>query len=120
VNLTGVIRTVSATLAHVRATRGYYLLVSSAAAFTALPGMAAYCAAKAGVEHFGNALRLELAGSGVSVGTAHPSWVDTDLVRDARRDLTTFRQVQRRLPWPMNQTVPVEQCARALVRAIER
>ena len=119
VNLTGVIRTVSATLPHMRA-GGYYLLVSSAAAFTALPGMAAYCAAKAGVEHFGNALRLELAGSGVAVGTAHPSWVDTDLVRDVRADLPSFRETQRRLPWPMNRTTSVEQCARALVAAIER
>jgi NAD(P)-dependent dehydrogenase (short-subunit alcohol dehydrogenase family)/pimeloyl-ACP methyl ester carboxylesterase len=119
VNLTGVIRTVSATAAHVRKTRGYYLLVSSAAAFSALPGMAAYCAAKAGVEHFGNVLRLELAGDGVGVGTAHPSWVDTDLVRDARDDLPSFRSNQTRLPWPMNRTVPVEQCAQALVRAIE-
>jgi NAD(P)-dependent dehydrogenase (short-subunit alcohol dehydrogenase family)/pimeloyl-ACP methyl ester carboxylesterase len=120
VNLTGVIRTVNATAPYVRDARGYYLLVSSAAAFTALPGMAAYCAAKAGVEHFGNALRLELAASGVDVGTAHPSWIDTDLVRDARRDLATFRETQRRLPWPMNRVVSVEECAQALVRAIER
>jgi NADP-dependent 3-hydroxy acid dehydrogenase YdfG len=70
VNLNGVIRTVSATVAHLRASRGYYLLVSSAAAFTALPGMAAYCAAKAGVEHFGTALRLELAPAGVAVRRA--------------------------------------------------
>ena len=54
-------RTVAATLPHVVERRGYYLLVSSAAAFTVLPGMAAYCASKAGVEQFGNALRLELA-----------------------------------------------------------
>jgi cation diffusion facilitator CzcD-associated flavoprotein CzcO/NAD(P)-dependent dehydrogenase (short-subunit alcohol dehydrogenase family)/pimeloyl-ACP methyl ester carboxylesterase len=120
VNLTGVMRTVSATVPHVKNARGYYLLISSAAAFTALPGMAAYCASKAGVEHFGNALRLELADAGARVGTAHPSWIDTDLVRDARRDLATFREAQSRLPWPMNRTVPVQQCARALVRAIER
>ena len=59
--------------------------------FTSLPGMSAYCAAKAGVEHFGNALRLELAHHGVGVGTAHPGWVDTDLVRDAKDDLPSFR-----------------------------
>src|SRR5690606_22195568 len=50
----------------------------------------------------------------------HPSWIDTDLVRDARRDLATFLETQRRLPWPMNRTVPVEQCAQAMMRAIER
>jgi NAD(P)-dependent dehydrogenase (short-subunit alcohol dehydrogenase family)/pimeloyl-ACP methyl ester carboxylesterase len=120
VNLTGVMRTVSATVPYVRDARGYYLLISSAAAFSALPGMAAYCAGKAGVEHFGNALRLELARSGVAVGTAHPSWIDTDLVRDARRDLASFRATQKRLPWPMNQIVSVDECAHALVQAIER
>jgi NADP-dependent 3-hydroxy acid dehydrogenase YdfG len=59
VNLIGVMRTVSATLPHVTASKGYYLLVSSAAALAALPGLAAYAASKAGVEFFGNALRLE-------------------------------------------------------------
>ncbi len=120
VNLTGVMRTVSATLPHVQEARGYYLLLSSSAAFAALPGMAAYCAAKAGVEHFGNVLRMELAPSGVAVGTAHPGWVDTDLLRDVRADLPTFVRAQPKLPWPFNRTVPVEQCASALVRAMER
>jgi len=120
VNLNGVIRTVSATLPPMRATRGYYLLVSSAAAFTALPGMAAYCAAKAGVEHFGTALRLELAPLGMGVGTAHPGWIDTDLVRDVKQDLPSFRAALAGLPWPMNVIVPVQRCAEVLVRAIER
>ncbi|NLU78309.1 SDR family oxidoreductase [Micromonospora sp. HNM0581] len=119
VNLTGVVRTVSATLPHVRAARGHVLLVSSAAAFAAMPGMAAYCASKAGVEQFGNVLRLENRRQGLTVGTAHPSWIDTDLVRDLRDDLDSFRTAQRRLPWPLNSVVSVEQCAEALLRGIE-
>lgn len=120
VNLNGVIRTVSAALPHVREARGYVLLISSAAAFTGLPGMAAYCAAKAGVEQFGNVLRLELVHDGVRVGTAHPGWVDTDLVRDARDDLPSFRSALAKLPWPLRSTVPVAACAEALVRGMER
>jgi NAD(P)-dependent dehydrogenase (short-subunit alcohol dehydrogenase family) len=120
VNLNGVVRTVATTLPHLRVARGYVLLMSSAAAFTGLPGMAAYCAAKAGVEHFGTVLRLELARDGVAVGTAHPGWVDTDLVRDIGDDLPSFRTALRRLPWPLRSTVPVGQCAEQLVRAIER
>jgi NAD(P)-dependent dehydrogenase (short-subunit alcohol dehydrogenase family) len=120
VNLCGVIRTVSSTLPHVLAGRGYFLLVSSAAAFTALPGMAAYCAAKAGVEQFGNVLRMETAHRGVRVGVAHPSWVDTDLVRGFSSDLASFRVAQRRLPPPFGSTITVQACAEALVRAIER
>jgi NAD(P)-dependent dehydrogenase (short-subunit alcohol dehydrogenase family) len=120
VNLVGVMRTVGATVEHVIARRGYFLLVSSAAAFTVLPGMAAYCASKAGVEQFGNAIRLELAHRGVGVGTAHPVWIDTDMVRDAKDDLPAFRETLRKLPWPLNTYTSVEACAAAFVGGIER
>lgn len=120
VNLNGVIRTASATLPHLVASRGYALLVSSVAAFTAMPGMAAYCAAKAGVEQFGNVLRMETAHLGVAVGTAHPIWIATDLVRGFRADLPSFQLALRRLPWPLRSVRPVQVCAQALVRAVER
>jgi short-subunit dehydrogenase len=120
VNLIGVMRTAAATVPALTARRGYLLIVSSAAAFAALPGMAAYCASKAGVEHFGTAIRLELAHRGVAVGTAHPSWVDTDLVREARADLPAFEAALAKLPWPMRRTTTVQECAAAFVRAIER
>ncbi|MET7806894.1 SDR family oxidoreductase [Micromonospora chersina] len=120
VNLVGVMRTAAATVPALTARRGYLLIVSSAAAFAALPGMAAYCASKAGVEHFGTAIRLELAHRGVAVGTAHPSWVDTDLVREARADLPAFEAALAKLPWPMRRTTTVQECAAAFVRAIER
>jgi short-subunit dehydrogenase len=119
VNLIGVARTIAATLPQIQQRRGYLLLMSSVAAFTAMPGMAAYCASKAGVEQFGNVLRLENRHLGVAVGTAHPIWVDTDLVRDVKDDLASFRTALRRLPWPLNQTISVQQCAAALVRGIE-
>jgi NAD(P)-dependent dehydrogenase (short-subunit alcohol dehydrogenase family) len=120
VNLLGVVRTVGAALPHVTARRGYVLIVSSAAAFTALPGMAAYCASKAGVEHFANAFRLEVAHKGVAVGTVHPSWIDTDLVRDQKAESPVFNEALGRLPWPMNQTTSLDECAAAVVDGIER
>ncbi|MFG2042374.1 SDR family oxidoreductase [Dactylosporangium sp. NPDC048998] len=120
VNLIGVMRTAAACLPHLIAARGYLLIVSSAASFAALPGMAPYCASKAGVEHFGNALRLEVAHHGVAVGTAHPSWIDTDLVRDAQDDLPAFKDSLRRLPPPLGSTTSVERCAAAFADALER
>ena len=120
VNLNGVVRTLSATVPHLIASRGYALLMSSTAAFTAMAGMAAYCASKAGVEQFGNVLRLETRHLGMAVGTAHPIWVDTDMVRDARADLATFREAQGRLPWPLGTTVTAEDCAQAIINGIER
>ena len=120
VNLTGTILTVAATMPHVVARKGYFLLISSAAALIAAPGMAAYAASKSGVEQFSNALRLELAHKGVQVGCAHPSWVDTDLVRDVQQDLAGFRAMLRKLPGPFGTITPLDDCAKALADAIER
>ncbi|HEX8000563.1 MAG TPA: SDR family oxidoreductase [Pyrinomonadaceae bacterium] len=120
VNLTGVVRTVSSTLPHVTAARGYYLLVSSAAALAPLPGLSTYAAAKSGVEQFGNVLRLEVGHKGVGVGVAHPSWIDTDMVRDARHDLESFNKTLATLPWPFRSVTSVKTCAAAFVKAIER
>lgn len=120
VNLNGAIRTVGATLPYLTAARGYVLLVSSVNAFAAAPGMTAYCAAKAGLEQFGTALRLELAPSGVTVGVAYPSWVDTDMTRDIRRELPTIGALLGTAPWPLNRAVPASECADRLVRAIDR
>lgn len=120
VNLSGVVRTVHAALPQVAERRGYLLLVSSAAALAAMPGLSTYAAAKAGVEFFGNALRLEVAHRGVAVGVAHPAWIDTDLVRDAARDLPSFEATRRALPGPFGSLTTVEACAEALVDGIER
>ncbi|HEX7154250.1 MAG TPA: SDR family oxidoreductase [Thermoanaerobaculia bacterium] len=119
VNLIGVIGTVHATLHHVAARQGYFLLISSAAALAATPGFASYCASKSGVEHFANALRLELAYRGVDVGSAHPCWIDTDLVRDAQGELNSFRAMLRNLPGPFGTITSVEECTRQLIAGIE-
>ena len=95
VNIVGVFNTVRAALPAVVDRRGYVLVVSSAAAFAASPGLAPYDAAKAGVEHFANALRLEVAHLGVAVGSAHMLWIDTPLVQDAKSDLPSLSQVAR-------------------------
>jgi short-subunit dehydrogenase len=120
VNLVGVMRTAAATAQSLIASRGYFLAISSAAAFTALPGMAAYCASKAGVEQFCNAFRLEVAHVGVRVGSAHPSWIDTDLVRDVAADVSSFEDSLRGAPGPLGRILTVEQCAEMLVEGIER
>src|SRR6202048_2201790 len=87
VNLLGVFHTVSAALPSVIERRGYVLIVSSLAAYTAAPGMAPYDMSKAGNEHLAHALRLEVAHLGVAVGSAHMGWIDTAMVRDSLADL---------------------------------
>ena len=120
INVTGVFHTVRAALEELERSRGYVLVVSSAAAYVPAPGLAAYNASKAGVEHLANALRLELGYRGVAVGSAHMSWIDTPMVRDAKRDMASFRQMLDSLPGALGATTSVEQCADAFVRGIER
>lgn len=119
VNVNGVFHTVRAALPSLIERRGYVLVVSSLAAFAAAPGLAAYNASKAGAEHFANALRLEVAHEGVAVGCAHMSWIDTPLVQDAKRDLSAFDQMLRKLPFPLSRTTSVDACAEAFVKGIE-
>jgi NAD(P)-dependent dehydrogenase (short-subunit alcohol dehydrogenase family) len=118
VNLLGVFHTVRAALPSLIERRGYVLIVSSLAAFAPSPGLAAYNASKAGVEHFANALRLELMRDGVGVGSAHMSWIDTPLVRDAKEDLPAFQKMLDSLPGPLGKTTSVDVCVQAFVKGL--
>jgi len=119
VNVVGVFHTVRAALPSVIERRGYVLIVSSAAAYAAAAGMAPYDASKAAVEHFANALRLEVAHRGVDVGSAHMLWIDTPMVRESKSDLSTFQEMLKRLPKPLGRTTSVERCGEVFVRGIE-
>jgi NAD(P)-dependent dehydrogenase (short-subunit alcohol dehydrogenase family) len=119
VDVLGVFHTVRAALPSVIDRRGYVLVVSSLAAYAAAPGMAPYNAAKAAVEHFANALRLEVAHHGVAVGSAHMSWIDTPLVQDSKKDLSTFNEMLSKLPGPLGNTTSVAECGEAFVKGIE-
>ena len=120
INLNGAFRTVRAALPHVLERRGYIAVVASMASFAPLAGMSSYNASKAGVEAFVRALRQEVGFRGVDAGLVHPSWIDTDLVRDAERDLGSFREARAKLPWPLKSTTSVEACARAIVDGCEK
>ena len=77
-------------------------------------------ASKAGVEHFANALSLEMKPHGVSVGSAHMSWIETPMVTEARADLPSFGEMIDKLPPPLNKTTDVQTCATAFVEAFEK
>jgi NAD(P)-dependent dehydrogenase (short-subunit alcohol dehydrogenase family) len=119
VNVVGVFHTVRAALPSVIERRGYVLIVSSAAAYAPAAGMVPYDTSKAGVEHFANALRLELAHRGVDVGSAHMLWIDTPLVRETKTESAAFQEMLRKLPGPLGKTTSVEKCGEAFVKGIE-
>ena len=120
INVNGVFRTLKYATPHLAETRGYALVVASQASFTPLAGLASYNASKAGAETLGLAYKQEVAPLGIDVGICHPSWIDTDIVRNAERDLPTFRATREKLPWPANGTTSVETCVELILRGFAK
>src|ERR1700757_3571972 len=120
INLNGVFRTLKYATPHLERSAGHAVVVASAISFTPLAGLASYAASKAGVEMLALAYRQEVAHPGITVGVVHPSWIDTDLVRGAEADLSSFRELRRRLPYPGNVVTSVDRAAAAIVRGLVR
>lgn len=86
VNVLGVVNSVSAVLPEmVRRGSGHLVANSSLAAYRGLPKSAAYCASKAAISTFFEAIRIDLRGTGVDVTTIHPGFVKTPLIASIRR-----------------------------------
>lgn len=120
VNLLGAYYTVHAALPAVIAQRGYIAVTASMATFAHPPGMSAYAATKAGVEAMCNALRVEVAHHGVDVGTIHPIWLDTDMVREAEASQTSFRRLRQAMRPPFDRTRSVEDAVQDIVAGFEK
>jgi short-subunit dehydrogenase len=122
VNVEGMLNTVEPALAPMLARRrGQIALMSSLAGFRGMPSAPAYCASKAAVRVYGEALRARLRGSGVSVSVVCPGFVRTPLTagnpfpmpllmepeRAAARIRTGLerKRPQIAFPWPMHLAV---------------
>lgn len=117
VNVVGLAMTARHALPHLRASKGRLALVGSVAGMLPVPGVAAYGASKAAVRAIGQALAVELHGSGASCTTLFPGYVESEIgqvdnqgvYRPEQRD-----RIPERLRWP------TERAARVMVRAIHR
>jgi short-subunit dehydrogenase len=106
VNVIGVVNSVSAVLSEMVAQGSGHLVVnSSLAAYRGLPKSAAYCASKAAISSFFEALRIDLKGTGVDVTIIHPGFVRTQMINSIART-----------PYVME----VDHAVRKIVRAIEK
>jgi short-subunit dehydrogenase len=99
VNVLGTIYAVHAALSHMlERRRGHIVVTSSGAGLRAFPEAAVYGATKAADRGFAEALRHELAGTGVSVTTVYPGEVATDLHSHERDILPDWRSNDDELP----------------------
>lgn len=118
VNLLGAFNTVKPALEQVISGAGHVVLIASCAAFTPGAGGSAYMISKAAVEQLGRALRLELAGHGVSVQIAYFGIVETEMTRGILDADDMGRRVNAMLPWPLNRRISADQAAATIAAGI--
>lgn len=64
---------------------GRFVATASTASLRGLPGLAAYCAAKAGVSGFVRALAADLRGTGITAAAVAPGSTDTPILAESAR-----------------------------------
>jgi short-subunit dehydrogenase len=106
-----------AALPHLKASRGGIVAISSLAGLVGVPGRTAYCASKFALSGFFEALRVELKDAGVSVTTAYPGVVAT---RIRYRGFNAKGEEAGASALKEEKAMPVGQCARLIVAAMER
>lgn len=117
VNYLGSVYCTRAALPHLKATGGLIVAISSLAGKTGIPFRTGYAASKHAMQGFFDALRIELAGSGVDVSVISPGFVDTP-VRE-----NSFSASGTRLgkdPNKQDAGMTAESCARIIADAIEK
>jgi NAD(P)-dependent dehydrogenase (short-subunit alcohol dehydrogenase family) len=119
INFTGILRTARATMPHLIDRRGYLLITASMAAVVHTPPLSHYVATKAGVEAFGDAVRIEVAHKGVDVGVAYFSYIDTPMVTRGRADPLFLEFNESGGRDPFGKVHPVSGAGAAIIRGIE-
>lgn len=116
-NVLGVVALVQAALPALRASRGRIAIVGSVAGTVPMPGTSAYGMSKAALRPFAEALRMELAGCGVSVTLLTPGLVVSDIRRTDNHGIFDPAAVDR---VPASLAMPTDAAAKRMVRAIDR
>ena len=117
VNYMGAVYCTHHALPHLRASRGRIVGISSLAGRTGVPTRTGYAASKHAMTGFFDSLRIELADSGVDVTMIYPGFVATGIRENATGPDGKAIQVS---PVKEGEVMGVEDCARRIVKAIER
>lgn len=117
INLWGSVWCTHAALPHLKASRGNVVAVSSLAGLIGVPGRTAYSASKFAMTGFFEALRAELKGAGVSVTTAYPGVVATNI---RYRGYNASGEPAGSSGLKEDKAMTVEQCAALILAGMQR
>jgi NAD(P)-dependent dehydrogenase (short-subunit alcohol dehydrogenase family) len=120
VNLIGAFNTVRAALSEIIRARGHVAVTASVGSFGHGPILSAYGASKAGVEAFADSLRVEVAHQGVTVSALHPTWIDTDMIRQGEAESAAFARLRAGLRPPFSRAYPLDAIVPAIIDGFER
>jgi short-subunit dehydrogenase len=118
VNLLGAVYCTHFALPYLKQSRGLLAAISSLQGKTGFPNSTAYAASKHAMQGFFDSLRIELADNGVDVLLVSPGPVATSIHTrrlDGAGTMSTDGPVR-----PVEKCMPVEECARQILVAIER
>ncbi len=104
-------------LPHLKRSRGQIVAVSSLAGLSGVPMRTAYAATKHAQVGFFDSLRIELRGTGVDVTVVCPYWVQSEI---RRRAAGPDGRTVDASPVREDEVMTAEECARLMVRAMER
>jgi len=104
-------------LPHLKRRRGQIVAVSSLAGLSGVPMRTAYAATKHAQIGFFDSLRVELRGTGVDVTVVCPYWVRSEI---RRRAAGPDGRTVESSPVREDEVMTAEECARLVVRAMER
>ena len=116
VNLWGSVWCTHAALPYLRQSRGSIVAVSSLAGLFGVPGRTAYSASKFAMTGFFEALRAELKTAGVSVTTAYPGVVATQI---RHHGLNAAGQTAGSSGLREDNAMSVEECARLILQGMD-
>ena len=117
VNYFGAVYCTRHALPWLKKSRGRIVAVASLAGLTGLPARSGYCASKHAMVGFFDSLRIELAGSGVSVTVVAPDFVVSQI---HRRAVDGKGQPLGESPMQEDRIMSAEECAALILKATER
>ncbi len=117
VNYHAPVRLTALTLPHLRESRGLIVAVASLAGLTGVPERSAYSGSKHAMVGFFDSLRIELAGSGVDVSVIAPDFVVSEI---HKRAIGPDGEPLGTSPMKQSKIMTAEECARQIVRAMEK